>query len=293
MLDRLQLALRRPCLAVVLGGGGTRGSYQVGVVDALTRAGVVPDLLVGTSVGAINATWWAFHAQDPNAEGLRLIWLQADRSVVMPPRRPLANLRHLLRGEHLVSHQGLLRLLEKGLRPTDCIEDAAIPLTVTATDPAAGRPVRLRAGPAIPAVLASTAVPALFEPVAIGERRLVDGGMVANCDIEGALQAGATDIIAVDIMGSPAPLPGRDVLMTIERTIDLTLGRQTEQAAELAARRARVVLLRAPGGILPRFGDLTRTQALFEAGRADGRRLVEEHLEGRRVRPGVVRPLPD
>jgi NTE family protein len=287
MLSRLWLALRRPRLAVVLGGGGTRGAYQVGVIDSLAGAGVVPDLLVGTSAGSINATWWAFHPDAGDARGLLDIWLSADRSVVLPPGR-MATLRHLLRGEHLVSHQGLMRLLELGLRPDQAIEEAAIPLTITATDPSAGRAVRLRSGAAIPAVLASSAVPALYPTVRIGDRQLVDGGLVANCDVQAAVEAGATDVIVVDIMGSPAPIPAPDHLLTLERMLDIALGRQTDQAIELVRRSARVVLLRAPGRLLPRFGDLARTRELFEAGRRAGVVLVDQHLAGRRCRPGRV-----
>lgn len=271
---------------MVFGGGGTRGAYQVGVMDAMMRAGIVPDVLVGTSAGAINATYWAFHPDARSADGLLDIWLRADRSVVVPPL--FAAIRQLLRGQHLVSHQGLLRLLQMALRTDQTIEEAAIPLTITATDPEAGRPVRLRYGPAIPAVLASTAVPALFPPVLIGDQQLVDGGVVANCDIDGALEKAATDIVAVDIMGAPGPLPGRDVLLTVERTLDIALGRQTELAVALGQRHARIVLIRAPASVLPRFGNLDRTRALFMAGRHAGDLLLEHHLAGRRVRPGMV-----
>lgn len=287
MLDRLRLALRPPRLAVVLGGGGTRGAYEVGVVDALIGAGVVPDLLVGTSAGAINATWWAFHPDAINAARLLDIWLKATPAVVLPTGR-LATLHHLLRGEHLVSHQGLMRLLEIELSVDQAIEEAPLPLTITATDPRAGRVARIRSGPAIPAILASTAVPALFPPVRIGDRELIDGGLVANCDVMAAVEQGATDVIAVDIMGSPGPMPGPDHLLTLERMLDISLGQQTEQAVELVRDRARVVLLRAPGPLLPRFGDLKHTRDLFEAGRRAGAMVLERHLRDRRVVAGRV-----
>jgi NTE family protein len=287
MFERVRLALRPARLAVVLGGGGTRGAYQVGVIDALAGAGLVPDLLVGTSAGSINATWWAFHRDARDARGLLDIWLSADRSVVLPPGR-LGTLHHLLRGEHLVSHHGLMRLLEMGLRPDQAIEEAQIPLTITATDPRAGKPVRLRSGAAIPAVLASTSVPALYPTVRIGDRELVDGGLVANCDVEAAVEAGATDVIVVDIMGSPAPIPGPDHLLTLERMLDIALGRQTDQSVEFVRRSARVVLLRAPGQLLPLFGNLSHTPELFEAGQRAGRVVLDDHLVGRRCRAGRV-----
>lgn len=285
--ERVRLAFRRPRLAVVLGGGGTRGAYQVGVIDALAAAGVVPDLLVGTSVGAINATFWAFHPEPDAAQRLLALWLDADRSVVLPTR-PVRVLRRVLRGEHLVSEDGLLRLLGRGLTPEQRLEEAPIPLTVVATDPAQGTAVRLRTGRAIPAVLASTAVPGLFAPVRVGEHDLVDGGLVANCDVEAAVEGGATDVLVVDIMGSPGALPARDLLLTIERAIDLATGRQTEQAIALAAAHARIALLRAPGELFPNFGRFEATETLFEAGRLAGQAVLRNHLRGRRVTPGRI-----
>ena len=285
--QRVRLLLARPRLAVVLSGGGTRGAYQVGVIDALASAGVVPDLLVGTSVGAINATFWAFHPEPDAAQRLLALWLDADRSVVLPTR-PVRALRRLLRGEHLVSQEGLLRLLGRGLTPEQRLEEARIPLTVVATDPELGTAARLRTGPVIPAVLASTAVPGLFAPVRVGGRDLVDGGLVANCDIDAAVEAGATDILAVDVMGAPGALPVRDLLLTVERALDLSSARQTDQAIALAAGRARIALLRASGALLPRFGQFEATEGLFEAGRLAGQALLRDHLRGRHVRPGRV-----
>lgn len=289
LLERLRLALRRPRLAVVLGGGGSRGAFQVGVIDVLARAGIVPDLLVGTSAGAINAAFWAFHPEPDAGQRLLALWLDADRSVVMPTR-PFRALRHLVRGEPLVSEAGLLRLLGRSLTPADALEQARVPVVLVAADPRRGEIVRLRSGPAIPAVLASSAVPGLFSPVRIGDRDLVDGGLLANCDVGAALEAEATDILVVDIMGSPSALPGADVLTTVERVIDLVVGRQTDQAIDLARERgqARIALLRAPGHIFPRFGHFDATEALFDAGRLAGELVLRDHLAGRRVRPGMV-----
>jgi hypothetical protein len=70
--------------------------------------------------------------------------------------------------------------------------------------------------------------------------------------------------------------------------LDIALGRQTDQSVELVRRSARVVLLRAPGQLLPRFGNLARTRELFEAGQRAGRVLLDDHLVGRRCTAGRV-----
>jgi predicted acylesterase/phospholipase RssA len=270
LIERLRGRRR---LAVVLGGGGTRGAYQVGVIEALSEAGVVPDVLIGTSVGAVNAAFWAFHPERGAAEALLAIWLSADRSVVMPGPG-IRVLRRLLRGENLVSERGLRSLIRRGAPEGARLEQSRIPLVITATDLESGKPVRLRTGLLETAILASAAVPGLFPPVVVGDRRLVDGGLVANCDVETALDEAATDILAVDLMG-PAPIEGReDVWAALERSLGISLGRQTDLAIAAARKRSRVALLRLQPPAMPRFGRFAATRDLFELGRADGLGLL-------------------
>src|SRR5919201_5167213 len=95
-LDRA--AERRPLLAVVLGGGGTRGAYEVGVIDALASAGIIPDMLVGTSVGAINAAFWALNPTRDAGRRLLDVWLETDRSL-LAPEGWLQILPRLIRGQ--------------------------------------------------------------------------------------------------------------------------------------------------------------------------------------------------
>jgi len=176
--------------AFVLSGGASLGSVQVGMALALEEAGIEPDIIVGASVGAINGAWLA---SGRPVEGLAAIWRELRRSDLFP-LRPLVGLRGFAgRRSHFVPNTGLRRLLERNL-DFAYLEDAATPLTVIASDARSGEEVALDRGPLIPALLASAAIPAVFPPVPIGDRLLIDGGIVNNTPITRAIEAGATEV---------------------------------------------------------------------------------------------------
>ena len=183
--------------AVVCSGGASRGAAQAGALQVLLEAGLVPDLLVGTSVGAINAS---FLAADPSPERARClvkIWQELRTRDVFPTSAG-GQLVHLALGsDHLCSPDGLRALLDqhRGYRE---IEEATVPLVVVATDLLTGAERRLRAGPVVPAVLASAAIPGVFPPVSWGRDLLVDGGVVANVPLAAAVAAGADEVWALD-----------------------------------------------------------------------------------------------
>lgn len=178
--------------AFVLAGGGSLGAVQAGMLLALTEAGVRPDFILGSSVGALNA---AFFAGAPDAAGaarLAEIWYGLSRADVFPfsPTRLLGILR---RTDNIVDPTPLRRLIEKHLS-FPRIEEARLPLHVMATDPQ-GLGVRLSQGPAVEAILASAAIPGIFPPVTIEGRELMDGAIAANTPLRMAVKLGAGRII--------------------------------------------------------------------------------------------------
>ena len=182
MLRRL-LRGRRP-VAFVLSGGGSLGAIQVGMLQALFDAGIKPDMLIGTSVGAVNAAWvggW------PNSEGvarLAEIWKGLRRDDVFPLGWTAAA-GLLGRSNHLISNAGLRSVLERHI-PYERLEQAQVPVHVVASELRNGRASVLSSGPAVPALLASCAIPGVFPPVTIGKRDLVDGGVANHTPIEAA-----------------------------------------------------------------------------------------------------------
>lgn len=177
--------------AFVLSGGASLGAVQVGMLAALERAGIRPDHVIGTSVGAINAAWIA--AEDDWRIGrLETLWTSLRRSHVFPSR-PISVFGLLGRRAGLVDPGPLSRLLQQHL-PYERLEDAAVPLHVIVTDVLSGRDVRLSSGSAVTAVLASAAIPGVFAPVVIDGRAYMDGGVVNNAAVSHAVALGATTV---------------------------------------------------------------------------------------------------
>ena len=144
--------------AFVLSGGGSLGAIQVGGLRALHEAGITPDLIVGSSAGAVNGGWLAGR---PNLEGvlaLATMWQGLSRAEVFPAR-PLLGLSGVLgRRRNVVPDRGLRRFLTAGLG-FERLEEAPVPLAVVATDVLSGDDVLLSSGNAVEAILASCAIP--------------------------------------------------------------------------------------------------------------------------------------
>jgi NTE family protein len=192
--------------AFVLSGGASLGAVQVGMLRALARRSIRPDMVVGSSVGAINSAWIAMHPGLEGVEELAEIWTSLQRRDIFP-LRPLIGLSGFLgRTNHLFPSNGLERLLRRHLGDAR-LEDAHIPLHVVATEVTSGLAVLLSSGEAVPAVLASSAIPALFPPVRIGDRDLMDGGVIDNTPISHAVGLGATTVYVLPT-GYACSLPG-------------------------------------------------------------------------------------
>jgi NTE family protein len=181
--------------AVVLSGGGSLGAVQVGMLLALADRHVVPDVLVGTSVGAINAAFLAGHPGPGGLEELARIWTRLTRHDIFPTG-PVRLLRAAVgREAGFADPKALRRLIESHLTYRR-LEDAPCPITVVATDVITGQEVQLSHGPAIDAILASAALPGVFPPVNVEDHVLMDGGVVNNTPISAAVDLGA-DLIYV------------------------------------------------------------------------------------------------
>jgi NTE family protein len=156
----------RSTYAFVLAGGGSLGAVEVGMLRALAAAGITPDLVVGSSVGAINGAYFASDPTRERVDRLEGIWRSLRRWDVFP-LAPLATVLGLLSGrDHLVDPGSLRGILERHLSAT-VLEKARVPCHVVATDLWSGDAVRLSEGPAVDALLASTAIPGIFPPVRI------------------------------------------------------------------------------------------------------------------------------
>lgn len=196
---------RRAKRAFVLGGGGARGALQVGALRALLEADVWPDLLVGTSVGALNAACLAVHGFTP--QGLACLegaWRDAAGADLMPSHYLWLTVRALFkRPSSRIEHRFRDFFVDHGLDPDLRFAQLAGPrLILVAADLRTARPVLYGMDPegsVLEGVLASTALPPWIRPLARDDHLLIDGAAVSNLPIEPALAQGATEIVALDL----------------------------------------------------------------------------------------------
>lgn len=191
-------------VAFVLSGGSNLGAVQVGMLRGLRRVGIEADLVVGSSVGAMNGAMIAAHPDD-GADRLTDVWLSLRRRDVFPSRLPVQLARLLWTRTHLQSTAGLRNLLDSHLRART-FEDLTLPFGVVATDVDLGEPVTITDGSIVDAVVASTAIPAVFPVVEREGRRLFDGGVAANLPVQQALAMGARSLVILDA-GAPVARP--------------------------------------------------------------------------------------
>ncbi len=190
--------------AFVFSGGANLGAEQAGMLEALLEAGIVPDVLVGTSIGSANA---AFLASDPTlrrARELSDLWRRVRPRDVFP-LSPLRLARSIVRGGALFPTESFRRLLEREI-PYRLAEESRVPLRIVATAFDDGSEVVFGSGSVIDAVLASCALPGIFAPHEIDGRLYLDGGLVDHVPLGPAVEAGA-DTIYVLSVGSPCPPP--------------------------------------------------------------------------------------
>jgi NTE family protein len=193
-------------VAFVLSGGGSLGAVQVGMLLALGARGVRPDLLVGTSAGAVNAAWIAGHGMSRDSlDELAALWVSLRRSDVFPPVPTRALLALAGRSRSLFPDTGLRRILAANVG-IDRLEDAAVPVHVVATDLLSGQEVLLSSGNPTTAVLASSAIPGVLPPVEHEGTLLVDGGVAHHAAVSRAVDLGATEIYVLPA-GYPCALP--------------------------------------------------------------------------------------
>ena len=179
--------------AFVLAGGGSYGAIQVGMMHSLAARGISADMVVGSSVGALNG---AYYAGDPTLKGvlqLETIWRGLTRHDVFPVTwRTLFGF--LRRRDFLIPHDGIQKLIDDHL-PYRNLQDAELPIHIVATDIVTGDSVVLSEGSAAQAIVASTAIPGAFAPVPYKNFYLADGAISSNTPIKIAIAKGATRLI--------------------------------------------------------------------------------------------------
>jgi NTE family protein len=231
-------------LAFVLGGGGARGAMQVGALRALFEAGLKPDLLVGTSIGAINATGLALWGVDlAGVEALEHAYQRVADSGLMDPRLIQFVLNAISRHPNLRGSQFAREfLIAEGVTPEYRFGHfQKVRLALVSADLHTGEPIIYGWDPdqsVLEGVLASIAIPPWFAPIETDDRYIIDGGALSNLPIEPAVRLGATEIIALDLHDREATFDTKGMLDPLLTNLAYAITRrQLGLEMELAAAR--------------------------------------------------------
>ncbi len=271
----------RPRTALVLAGGGIRGAVQIGMLQVFSEHGFVPDRVYGSSVGAVNG---AAFAGDPTREGVQRmteIWRSLTRETVYPQGRLHGPWLYLQQRDSVFVNAGLRKVIEEGIG-FERLEDAVIPVEVVATSLTDGRERWFTYGPAVEAVLASSAVPAIFPPVEIDEERFIDGSVVNNVPIRRAIDGGATRIVVLlcaPPVFTPAS-PRRPVEAMLNALLISIHARFARDMAELPPGVEVIVCSGSDGGARD-FDDFSTTEALIARGRDEAAEVIRRYGLGR------------
>lgn len=262
--------------AFVLSGGASLGAIQVGMLEALYERGIFADVVVGTSVGALNGAFVASRPQSVHtARELGEIWRGLSRGRVFP-LNPFSGLLGFAGARsNLVPGTGLRRLISDQLT-VERIEDTLVPLHVVATDVMRGEDVRLSEGPLLEALLASTAIPGVLPPVEWDGRTLIDGGVTNNAPVSHALELGASRIYVL-ATGFSCELsnPPRGVLPMLLYASGLLIGRRLISDLAAVPSGVELMVLPPPCPLTVQPIDFGHAELLIQQARDAARRYLD------------------
>jgi NTE family protein len=225
MADRL--------VAFVLGGGGVLGAVEVGMLQALLRYGIRPDLIVGTSVGALNGVLVAADPREAVTDRLAALWASPQARQVFGDS-PTRQLARMARGRpHLHSPGPLREMLSRELGVGATFEDLPVRFQCCAASIERAAEHWFESGPVVEAVLASSAVPGLLPPIAIAGEHFIDGGIVNSIPIGRAVELGADTVFVLQVGRVDRPLTAPRSMLGVAR-VAFEIARRHRYARELA-----------------------------------------------------------
>lgn len=278
--------------AFVFAGGGSFGAIQVGMLHALLAHGVLPDFVVGASVGAINCAYFAGNPTLAGVMQLEQLWCQLKRRQIFP--MTLSRIAGVFsRSPSLVDSSGLRAVIEAHL-PYSLLEQAALPLHVVATGQLHGNPVCLSSGPAVEAILASCAIPAIFPPVLVGKEYLIDGAIASNTPVTTAVALGASRLIVLPT-GYACALtePPVSAIASALHALNMLIAHQLVQDLELLADRFEVLTVPPLCPLSASAYDFSRARELIDRAEQNTRRWLDGGGLQRPRIPGALRPHVD
>lgn len=231
-------------VAFVFPSGGSTGAVQVGILVSLLEAGVVPDLMVGTSVGALNAAFMAVDPSPARASTLETVWRRLSRSDVFG-RNGYGLVRRLVAGQSHIYTPTALRSLIGRLCPIDDLSGGTVRLQVATTDLDLGVAKWWGGGPAGEILYASACLPGLFPPALLAGHRHVDGGVLEPFPVQRAVDLDAS---VVYVLGEPPALDASggsrmNALDVLIRSFEISRYARLPEPAAVARAGQRVIVI--------------------------------------------------
>jgi NTE family protein len=221
-------------VAFVLGGGGVLGAVEVGMLRALLEQGISPDLIVGTSIGALNGVMVAADPSEAVIDKLVGVWASPQAREVFGDSAPRQLARIATGNIHLHSAKPLRTMLSRALGDDRTFEDLAVPFQCCAASIERAAEHWFDKGPLVDAVLASAAVPGLLPPVAIDGEHYIDGGVVNSIPVGRAIELGAAIIYVLQVGRIDRPLTAPRTVVDVAK-VAFEIARRHRFKREMAA----------------------------------------------------------
>ncbi len=263
-------------IAFVLSGAGNRGPLQVGAVRALLEAGIQPDMIVGTSAGALNGSFLAAHGPSVAAtEAMEKLWNSVRAEEIYPEGILEILWRLRSKANSLFTSKGMRSLLIRALPPNvTTFGQCKIPLYTTATDLRSSQLYvfgDIASAPLIDAVQASATIPTVHTPIDYAQTQLVDGGVIANVPVSVAIDRGATTLYVINAGYNEQILgPAQGVLEILMRTLSTMIAQNIIQDIARAKADDKIVMHHIPvyADSSISFFDFSRSAEMIQQGYA-------------------------
>ncbi|RLI67833.1 MAG: patatin-like phospholipase family protein [Candidatus Gerdarchaeota archaeon] len=251
--------------AFVFSGGASLGAIEVGALKAVIEEGIQADMVLGTSVGSLNGALYAYNPTLEGVEVMERIWRQIKTSEVFPisPIKPVLNFTTA--GHYLVSSKNLRNLIIQNL-PYTRIEETTLPLYIICTDIKSGQEIVFNKGLVLEALLASAGIPAVFPPLSMHERFLVDGGVVNNAPISTAVRLGAKRVVVFPIGLPPENQEPKNYLQILIRSLIYLLNRQLASDIQLYKDTVELIIVPPPTTLEIKPHDFSASGTLVDEG---------------------------
>lgn len=275
--------------AFVFAGGSSLGAIQVGMLKALVGSGITPDFVVGSSAGAINAAYFAWHPTLSGVAEMESLWRRLKRNDIFQVS-PLGGLWGLLAGRpHIASPSVLVNILEATFSSRK-LEMGRIPCFIVTTDIVTGYEYRIRTGHTVPALLASAAIPGVSPPVHLHGKYLVDGGITNHTALSAALDLGARTIFVMPTGFSCAlPTPPRTAIGIALHGLNLLIVQQLKDSVLHLSRQADIRVVPPPCPLDVSPYDFSHATELIDRAEELTRHWLNEGVE---MVDGVPHQLP-